>query len=133
LGKPKEERPKIEVPQSIGLCASVSFSDSISLSESAEISPTVSEDFFITDFHLSDPQSIPDYRRSMERSKSVQNKLKAKLERSSSLTEPPKMFNYVYYVMKAMTEGQTNVLRYLLELARRRLGLLISEFWTCQW
>jgi hypothetical protein len=24
-------------------------------------------------------------------------------------------------------------LRYLLELARRRLGLLISEFWTCQW
>lgn len=52
LGKPKEERPKIEVPQ-----------------------------------------SIPDYRRSMERSKSVQDKLKAKLERSSSLTEPTKMTN----------------------------------------
>lgn len=52
LGKPKEERPKIEVPQ-----------------------------------------SIPDYRRSMERSKSVQDKLKAKLERSSSLTEPPRIPN----------------------------------------
>ncbi|CAG2205587.1 HIVEP [Mytilus edulis] len=59
LGKPKEERPKIEVP---------------------EIPDT--------------RKPFTEYRRpmkSLDRSKSLHDKLKAKLERSISLTEPPKV------------------------------------------
>ncbi|CAC5371246.1 HIVEP [Mytilus coruscus] len=59
LGKPKEERPKIEVPE---------------IPEARK--------------------PLTDYRRpmkSLDRSKSLHDKLKAKLERSSSLTEPPKV------------------------------------------